>query len=374
MRSTLYTLLLFATVLRAAAQLTYPRAQAIFDGAPSFWTDSVLNAGIKEKGVRSVTQQVTRPTYTHNAGTYFFDRQGRLSEYAGSGRFRNEYSNGRLVKLTRFDTRDTTRISESTTYTYDSKGRLLLIEKSYEHDGKVVTEKDKESKIVYDSKDKTRTETTNYYRDKIIEMTYTLDSIAGDDIYRISYTYEPGKTDEKGRKRGKKTLHRIYMKNNCRYEHEVNYEVLGRLEVAEEIKTRYYQGDEKGRLIEYGEIDYMDAVMQYYSRHPEQFSYGYYSPKLIMALLNGELEGEREWKIKQVFDSKGRMVEKAHYGKKYRFTYNNKGQLTEQLQDNSREQIWYNEKGLIIRTRTTPVGDAENPDKFEESKFSYTYY
>lgn len=238
---------------------------------------------------------------------------------------------------------------------------------------------EKESKLISEEKNKSRWQTTKYGFQDIYTITYSLDSSANNFHYFIDYEYRPEDVDEKGRKRGNKELTRSYTKNNCRYEDIIKYKVYGRLETPDDIKTYYYQGDEKGRLIEFGEVDYDPAMEQFISEHPEEFSYGIISPKFIKAILNGELKTDRHAKIKQVYDAKGRMIEKEHYGTRYTFKYNTKGQLTEQIKQGTyptKDELFYNEKGLITRVLTTGY-TADSGDKtviLEESNFTYTYY
>ena len=66
----------------------------------------------------------------------------------------------------------------------------------------------------------------------------------------------------------------------------------------------------------------------------------------MKALFEGKLPTTKKAKIKQVFDEKSRLVEKTHYGKKYRFVYNSSNQLTEQIQGTTREQIFYDKNGV----------------------------
>jgi YD repeat-containing protein len=370
-------LLLLATTL-FNAQLSYPSGTALFDNIHDFRSDSTLVALVKKHKVKSISQVVSTPNYTFTYGEFKYDEKGKVIYIlTQGGKTGYEYDGDVLVKLTRFNNKDSAESWQK--YTYDDKNRLLKTELIYYQQGKLINYVEKESKLISEEKDKSRWQITKYGFEDIYTISYSLDSSANNLHYYIEYEYRPKDVDEKGRKRGNKELTRSYTKNNCKYEDMIKYKVYGRLETPHDIKTYYYQGDDKGRLIEYGEVDYGPAIEQFMSEHPEEFSYGTISPKFIKAVLNGELKTDRRLKIKQVYDAKGRLIEKVHYGTRYTFKYSAKGQLAEQIKQGTqptKDELFYNEKGLITRVRTTGyTTDSGNKTVvLEESNFTYTYY
>lgn len=360
------------------AQLTYPRGTALFDNIHDFKSDSALVALVKLNKVKSVSQVVSTPNYTFAYGEFKYNEKGKvIYMLTQGGRNGYEYDGDVLVKLTQYNNKDSAESWQK--YTYDNKNRLLKTEPSYYQEGKLTSYVETESKLISEEKDKSRWQTTKYGFTDIYTVTYALDSSANNMHYYIEYEYRPEDVDEKGRKRGNKEVTRSYTKNNCRYEDIVKYKVYGRLETPDDIKTYYYQGDDKGRLTEFGEVDYDPAVEQFMSEHPEEFSYGIISPKFIKAVLNGELKTDRHPKVKQVYDANGRIIEKEHYGTRYTFKYNNKGQLAEQIKQTTpptKDELFYNEKGLISRVLTTgkTLDSGDKTVVLEESNFTYTYY
>jgi|JI8StandDraft_1071087.scaffolds.fasta_scaffold42581_2 hypothetical protein len=358
------------------SQASYPRGTALFDGIYSFQYDSLFRSLIKTKGVSSVTERVSRKTGILISGTLYFDREAHVIETTVYRRNKFEYKGDLLVNHVHYNERDTTKVVGSTSYTYNDNARLLLTEQTYERDGKMMTMKESETKILLDTPKKRYAETKRFYDNKIAETKYTLDSTAGIYNFVIIYQYDPKDLDAKGRKQGKKVTERSYMKDNCKYVDKVTYKVNGRLEVADKFETTYYQLDTNGKLIEYGELEYEKAVEEYYRAHPQEFNYYSYSPNLLKALFEGKLPTTKKAKIKQVFDEKSRLVEKTHYGKKYRFVYNSSNQLTEQIQGTTREQIFYDKNGVIIKVTTTGLkqNGGNVPEVVQEVDYIYTYF
>lgn len=369
-------LLLHGNCLKA--QLNYPRGTTLFDGIHNFSHDSALVDMVKKNKVKSVKQVVTTRTYTFAYGEFTFNEMGQVIDMlTQQGRIAYAYAGALCVKSIRYAKTDS--IESWVNYIYDNKNRLLKTEQNYYQEKRLNTYVDKESKLVSENKNCTRWETTDYGYQDIYTISQVIDSTNNNAHYKIEYKYRPKDVDEKGRKRGNKTLTKTYIKDNCKYEIVVKYKVYGRLESPDDIKTNYYQGDKNGHLIEFGDIDYGPAMEQYISLHPEEFSYGTLPPNFIKAILSGEFNTSREAKIKQVYDAKGRMIEKNHYDTRYTFHYNAKGQLHEQIKEGKyprKDELFYNEKGLIIRVLTTGY-TTESGDKtvvLEESNFTYTYY
>ena len=358
------------------SQASYPRGTALFDGIHSFQYDSLFRSLIKMNGVSSVTERVSRKTGILISGTLYFDREAHVIETTVYRRNKFEYKGDLLVNHVHYNERDTTKVVGWTSYTYNDNARLLLTEQTYEREGNMMTMKESETKILLDTPKKRYAETKRFYDNKIAETKYTLDSTAGIYNYVIIYQYDPKDVDAKGRKQGKKVTERSYMKDNCKYVDKVTYKVNGRLEVADKFETTYYQLDTNGKLIEYGELEYDKAIEEYYRSHPQEFNYYSYSPNLLKALFEGKLPTTRKAKIKQAFDEKSRLVEKTHYGKKYRFVYNSNNQLTEQIQGTTREQFFYDKNGVIIKVTTTGLkqNGGNVPEVVQEVDYIYTYF
>ena len=366
------------TVISASAQLQYPSGTTLFDGIHNFSTDSTLRDLVKQLHIKSISQIVSTATYTFSYGEFQYNEKAQLSRMrTQSANAAYAYNDKLRTKELHYGKNDS--LESWTDYVYDDKNRLLKIIRNYYNQGKLMSYTETETKPISEDSVKRRWESIKYGFSDIYTITYALDSAANDMHYYIEYIYRPKDVDQKGRKSGDKKMTRMYTKNNCRYEDIVKYKVYGRLETPDDIKTYYFQGDEKGRLIEFGEIDYESAMMQYVSEHPEQFSYGSIPPGLIKAILNGQLKTTRRAKIKQVYDAKGRIIEKEHYGSRYTFKYNAKGQLVAQIKQGEHpttDELFYNEKGLISRIVTTGhrTDSGDKSVVLEESIFSYTYY
>lgn len=221
-------------------------------------------------------------------------------------------------------------------------------------------------------------ETNNYGR-KLNSTTYTRDSIDGIYRYIVSYEYRPEDIDEKGRKHGEKMVWRYYTTDYCLYEDHVEYSVFGSIEVAKKISSSYYQRDEKGRLLESGNINYEEVYMDFVQEHPEDFNLNYYSPLFVKAVFEGKVQGQRKADLKCVYDAKGLLLEKQFYGSNCKYKYNDKGEITEVVCDSefgtSTQQFWYNENGLISKTIHIPNRDVENAENdARECVYNYTYY
>ncbi len=358
---------------------THSKAQ--FTGLGSFWHDTLLIPQIKAQKVSCVTERITKYNNAFN-GRYCFDSVGRVIETInGSGqRIKYEYHDKNLVsKQIYFEERDSSKINSWSLTTYDKNGRVLKVEHGYFHESKAMLSKDTETKLSGENSARPYAEITKYYGDKIVSTTLEHDSTSGIYNFHISYSYEPEDVDEKGRKQGKKTLERSYFKDNCIYEDEIKYKVNGRIEIAENIETRYTQTDSKGRVLEYGDINYEEAYSTFIQEHPEEISYYAMSPLFIKAIFEGKIKGVREADAKFTYDVKGRLVEKHFYGSDFKFRYDEKNQLVEVRCSGNQhytELYLYNDKGLIEKAASTHWNPNEegSPKNTNEVTYTYTYY
>lgn len=360
------------------AQLNYPSGTMVFDGIHTFRRDSALQDLVQKQKVKSISQIIATPNYTLTYGEFFYNEQSQITRmHTQSYTVGYEYSGTLRTKELHYNKKDS--LESWTDYVYDEKKRLVKTIRNYYSQGKLISYTENETKPIAEDANKKRWETTRYGINDIYTIKYSLDSTANNIHYYIEYEYRPKDVDQKGRKTGDKKMTRSYIKDNCRYEDIVKYKVYGRLESTKDIETHYYQGDEKGRLIEYGDLDYEKGMMQYISEHPEQYLYGAYPTGLVKAILDGQLSAERKAKITQVYDANGRLIEKKHYDKRYSFKYNSKGQLIEQVTQGNypaTDTIYYNKNGLISRIVTTgyTLKSGDKTVVLEESNFIYTYY
>jgi YD repeat-containing protein len=370
--------LLILTGICLHAQLSYPIGTKLFDGIHNFKSDSVLRAMVNQQHVKSISQVVSNRNYTFSYGEFSYNEKAQVTRMrTQSANIGYEYIDNLCTKELHYAKQDS--LESWTDYVYDDKSRLLKTVRNYHSQGKFMSYTEIVSKLISEDHIKKHWETTEYSYQDIYTITQSLDSTANNSHYYIEYKYRPKEVDEKGRKRGNKKLTKTYTKDNCKYEIVVKYKVYGRLESPDDVKTYYYQGDKNGHLLEFGEIDYESAMHEYMSRHPEEFVYGVLPPNFIKEILNGELNTNRTPKIKQVYDAKGRIIERTHYNTRYTFSYNAKGQLVEQIKQGThptKDQLFYNEKGLITRLLTTGyTADSGNKTVvLEESNFTYTYY
>jgi YD repeat-containing protein len=355
--------------------------KAQFDGIGSYQSDKMFSDQLKAKGVSCVSELGARETYTYNGGLLCVDRNARPLKLNRQGNYLVwEYDNkGRIIKTTWFDPKDTTVINYWYSYVFDDKDRLLKQEVGNNHEGKLEVRKESETVIVAEKHGVTRTESKKFYGDKVVEISYKQDSVSGIYRYEITYSYEPGNEDEKGRKNGTKTLERYYEKNHCIYSEEIKYKVFGKIETLEEIKGWYTQRDPKGRVTEEGSIDYENAMMEYVEQHPEEFNMYALPPQLAKDLLSGKLKGAKKQSTTYKYNEKGQLAEKEDYTGRYKFVYNQKGLLIEQTCEgytNSTYKFEYNEKGLIARFygHFWDKNDEQQLKKPSSCVYSYSYY
>lgn len=371
-------LLLFR--INVAAQYNFPRYQGQFEGFSTFFYDSTYTKLFQKNKVRAVTEIIAATNYTVTNGTAYFDKKGQVELYqTNSGTTKNHFKNGRVLKTDHLKQGDTATVEGWTEYHYDSTGILLKTENCSFNEGKLQRGTDSETIIKYRSSGKMRYQTTKYGYKDIYAVTSVLDSAAGDYHYTITYEFRPDEVDEKGRKIGEKELERSYEKDHCLYQETFKYKVYGRLEVPEDVKGYYYQNDDKGRLLEFGEIDYEKAMDEFYSEHPEEFTYGALSPRFIEALLAGKLSKGRNPNIIQKFDKNGKMTEQQHYGTNFKFKYNAQGQLTEQSaafgeQPPRVETYIYDKLGLLVEVKSYTAPNEYGQGGEQIIRYSYRFY
>src|SRR5689334_2844932 len=129
------------------AQLTYPSGTTLFDNIHDFRRDSVLTALVKTNKVKSITQVVSTPNYTFTYGEFKYNEKGQvIYMLTQSGRIGYEYDGDLVVKLIRYNKKDSVESWQK--YTYDDKKRLLKTEPFFYQQGKLTSYIEKESKLV----------------------------------------------------------------------------------------------------------------------------------------------------------------------------------------------------------------------------------
>ena len=290
--------------------------------------DTILRNQVKANRIVTVSEYIKVDSISKYNGTYFFDANGRVTEFNmvyGNGFNRNKFYYNKIgswTKTIRYDSQDTSKIESIKIWTWDVENHLLKEERNVDINGKM-------------------------------EMRKTFES-----------TYS-------------KTAKGVYRIVRKRYEdNKFHSTIYGH----DRIKTQYIQLDVKGRLLEVGEINYDDVYMDFMQEHPEDFNPNFYAPVFLKALLEGKVQGVKNPEFKNAYDAAGRLIEKDLFVYCYTMKYNEKGQLVEQFGENKENQstkqlYWYNEKGLISKTQSTsldPLSENAQVTK-QESTFVYSY-
>ena len=364
--------------------LCFLSSKTQFHGLGSFHgVDTVLRAQVIANRVSSVTERVIQNGVPKYNGHYNFDALGRVVESnqaygLGYDRRKMEYvKTNHIAKTINYESEDTTKIMKWERSTFDENGRRLTMERGDYQDGKEIISKTMDSKKIVDEKGRTSTEIYQYSGNELSSIISWTDSIVGIYTFYISYEYRPGDVDENGRKTRKKMVRRYYTEDRCLYNDALEYQVYGPIERVKKISTSYRQSDDKGRLVETGEMDYEEVYGDFMQEHPEDFNLNFYSPSFVKAVLEGTVQGERMPDIKYTFDEKGVLLEKFSHGIIYKFKYNDKGQMTEAISEYTTLLIWYNEKGLPSKTVSTymnPNDVISGKKEIQECTYGYTYY
>lgn len=348
--------------------------------------DTILRNQVKANRIVTVSEYIKVDSISKYNGTYFFDANGRVTEFNmvyGNGFNRNKFYYNKIgswTKTIRYDSQDTSKIESIKIWTWDVENHLLKEERNVDINGKMEMRKTFESTYSKTAKGVYRIVRKRYEDNKFHSTIYGHDSTSGKQKFYVSYEYRPGDVDEKGRRAGVKTVARSYTKDFCTYDDVLTYQVFGKSEVLNKIKTQYIQLDVKGRLLEVGEINYDDVYMDFMQEHPEDFNPNFYAPVFLKALLEGKVQGVKNPEFKNAYDAAGRLIEKDLFVYCYTMKYNEKGQLVEQFGENKENQstkqlYWYNEKGLISKTQSTsldPLSENAQVTK-QESTFVYSY-
>ena len=358
-------------------------AKAQFDGLNSYFTDPLMQQKIKTTRVRTVSALEVRTTYTAFGGSYTFDTLGRVIDMynASYKRHRREYDErGLIAKVTSYDDKDSSKVAYWTSTGYSRNGTVIKeVQGAYNAEGKPVLTKTMDYKTIQGTDGKSSIEIYRYFGDKIMETTYSRDSVSGIYDFTFNFEYDREGPDEKGLRHGKRTVIREYKKDNCFYTDEIRYRVYGRIETPDKIEGRYHLTDTKGRLLEYGEIDYEAAMEAYFNAHPEDFNMYTIPTAFANGILNNNISGKRKPNEKCVYDANGRLIKKTSYSTDYTFIYNARGQVIKQIAvglNNRTDTLYYNEKGLVSRLVSEETNPNYNTGKKEvsEQTFTYTYY
>ncbi len=222
--------------------------QAQFRGIIDYMWDTTAMSQLKKEKVKSVTETITGQGKTYLNGYCTYNQQGKITEACrlfgiGFSLIRSEYDNkGLLSKQTTYDQKDTSKIAHWLKYLYDDKGRQIKEIEGFIRDDKS-NEFTKSESVITEKNSVTRTEKRIYSGDKVYKTEYSRDSTSGIYTFKMTYEYNDRDTDEKGRKRGKKKLHRIYTLDHCHYEDIIDYDVYGRIETGDKIKSYYHLYD-----------------------------------------------------------------------------------------------------------------------------------
>ncbi|MCC6370354.1 MAG: hypothetical protein IT236_05045 [Bacteroidia bacterium] len=317
---------------------------AQFIGRNSFENDTFYQDMMKKGKVASATETYAEPGINEFNGKYFFDAQGRVIVFRamaqnGMQQIKYIYKGKNLIRSEAYN--DTMGSLRSwNVYTYDAKNRVIKALQGQMDNGKRVEHTLFENWYVLDELGKRKINSSKYKNGVLEEYTEGFDSLVGIDTFFVIYRYKS--MDKKNGSFAKK-VSVVQRKGNIFYKHEFSYLKHGTPNAVNYIESYYYEYDDKKRLLELSLLKFENVRTKYNKYDPKAYNRpNDYPDSLIIKILRGEELGKKELQEKNVYDAKGRLIERKDSDFITKFTYNEKNQQTGVEQNRYAHSIFTN--------------------------------
>lgn len=363
--------------------LFYNFSKAQLEGADGIFGDTNMRHLLKKLNVKSVAGFAKKRDTLVYTGRQTFDTQGNLVEarYANGNKTIYKYGPDNSVERSNYSAQDTVQFYEQTIQSVDSRKTVKETLNRYNYDGTLSTNVI-EKKVIYKTKNVTRTKRVFVNDERLIGYTLETDSVSGPYAFNINIERTEAKVPSaKGEAYCNKIVARTYTLNNCIYRDNIISRFINKKEIFTGCFTNYTEVDEKNRPVEMGIMHYSDTIRSLAFAQSQEYNPDVVPPSIIKALYKGALRNKKYKKQDASvsyyeYNSTGDAKGPESFKEGSTAIYNSKNQLIEI--DYSGEGKWktiygYNDAGLLIKTIVYRY--KENKVEAEkECRYTYTFF
>jgi hypothetical protein len=305
---------------------------AQFASIESFETDTIWRKKIKVAKVKQVTENITENGISTFSARYKFAANGKVLEELWP------YNNGFLKKVYKYNNKgfcirgevfeDTLTLLNWKRWELDAKGRAIKENYGFVKDGIKTEYLTLDAEIRSEQVGRRYTIEKKYSAGVYEIRKLSYDSIFGADTFLIKVELPPpGQGFGPFPKPFTKEVTITRRTDSLRYEFQMHENADSRASEGSYVICFYDRHDRKGRLIEFGRIDYENLQK---NGQKSNNSYGgsrMHSPEIVSKIINLQVSGDKRILALNTFDVKGNLIAKKDEEFVSKFYYNEKGHL-----------------------------------------------
>jgi len=306
---------------------------AQFAGIESFETDTVWRKKIKAAKVKQVTESITENGINSFSARYRFTSTGRVAEELWP------YENGFVKRVYKFNNKDfcirgevyndTLTLLNWKRWEVDVKGRAIKENYGFVKDGVKTEYLTMEAEIISEQEGHRSTIEKKYSAGVYETRKLSYDSIFGTDTFLVKIELPPpGQDFGPYPKPFTKEVLITRRTDSLRYDFQMRYNADAKAAEGGYVICFYDRHDRKGRLIEFGRIDY-ENLQKNGQKSNSYYSSGnrLHSPEMVSKIINLQASGDKRILALNTYDAKGNLIEKKDEEFVSKFYYNEKAQL-----------------------------------------------